>query len=173
MISSYIKAQLCLEKQKMSRLRNYTLVIIDMQPYFSAAKNNRPLIAKIKQEIAKARRLNNHVMFVWYETCGKVTKSLRRAVAGYSNVSYVSKSEMDGGTEVLEALPAKTHLRCCGVNTDQCVYETVTTIAGQYPSQYRIELIAKGCASDGTFCTEEDALRMYSNHSNIRIDRAA
>ncbi|KKN43555.1 hypothetical protein LCGC14_0702020 [marine sediment metagenome] len=162
----------------MTRLKRYTLVIIDMQPRFDSAYGNRPLIKKIRQEIARAIELSNHIMFVWLTCSGKITPALKAAVRGYSSVSYVPKTSQDGGTEVLEALPRKTHIRFCGVNTNQCVQDTVLTVAKDYArnnyagGRLKIEVIANGCAS--FFDSNHDAgLRIMNAQSNIKIDRAA
>ncbi len=152
----------------MSKLKNYTLLIIDMQPYFDAAYDNKPLFQKIKREIKKAINLNNHIMFVRMTYCGGITRTLRRAVKGYPNVSVIHKDDSDGSNEVLSKLN-KTHLRVCGVNTDQCVEETICSIAKAYPKRFKIEIIAKGCASDGRHTL---ALKRMARKRNIKIDRA-
>lgn len=156
----------------MTKLRKYTLCIIDVQPNFNAAKRNRKLIKKIKKEIAHAIKLSNHIMFVWLTCSGKITPALKAAVRGYSNVSYVGKVGQNGGSEVLAALPAYTHIRFCGVNTNQCVEDTVITIAKFLPRRFKIQVVADGCAS---YYPDDhsSALDRMGTRTNITIDRAA
>lgn len=156
----------------MSKLRKYTLVIIDVQPRFIAAKGNKKLIKKIKKEIAQAIKLGNHIMFIWLTCSGRITPALKAAVCGYDNVSVVGKSKQDGGQEVLAALPAKTHIRFCGVNTNQCVRDTVITVAKLLPKRFKIEVVADGCASYFTN-HHTQALDYMATHRNITIDKAA
>jgi nicotinamidase-related amidase len=156
----------------MTKLRKYTLVIIDMQPYFRAARNNRKLINKIKQEIERAKKLNNSIMLVYMPCCSKrITSALVAAIRGYDKGSIVAKAWTDGHGEILKALPAKTHLRFCGVNTDACVRDTVLSMAANYPKQFKIEVVANGCASE--YFGHDNALQEMNKRSNIRIDWAA
>jgi len=159
----------------MSRIKNYTLVIIDMQPYWAAACNNKLLINNIKYEIKRAINLNNHIMFVRFISNGSITRSLTYATSGYSNVSIVNKDDMDGGDLVLARLKdvGRTHLRVCGVNTDQCVFETVLTVADSYPKRFKIEVIAKCCATATGPTLHSKALQLMARRENITIDKAA
>jgi nicotinamidase-related amidase len=156
----------------MSRLKNYTLIIIDMQLQFVSARN-KVLINNIKAEIAHAQKLDNHIMFVRMANCGDIMLELLRATRGYSKTSIVTKDWQDGGAEVLAHLPSrKTHLRVCGVYTNLCVEDTVYSIAASYPTRFKIEIIAK-CCSAGLMKTNHDrALERMEKETNIRIDRA-
>jgi nicotinamidase-related amidase len=169
-----------MESLKMaSRLRKYTLVIIDMQPRFIAAQS-RSLIGNIEEEIRRAKDLGNHIMFVRFANCGKITSSLLEAAQqNYTNVSVVTKVDQDGGHEVLQALSkraihtnVRTNLRICGVNTDQCVESTAYTIAKAYPKRFKIEIVDKGCGTGLTY-DHKKALDRLNKKPNIRIDRAA
>lgn len=159
----------------MSRIKNYTLVIIDMQPYFAAACNNKVLIRNINSEIKRARSLNNHIMFVRYIGCGSITRSLKYATDGYPNVSVVEKDDMDGGDLVLARLKdiGRTHLRMCGVNTEQCVFETVLSVADFYPRRFKIEVISKCCATSTGSKRHNRALKIMAGRENITVDMAA
>ncbi|MDP2696096.1 MAG: isochorismatase family protein [bacterium] len=130
-------------------MRKYTLVIIDMQPHFGAAKN-KILLSSIKLEIAKAIKLNNHIMFVRYIGCGKISSGLLKMIIHYNNVSFVNKDDQDGGHETLMALSvynARTNLKFCGVNTDECVRDTITHIAMRYPKRFKIHVMENCCYS--------------------------
>lgn len=164
----------------MTRLKRYTLVIIDMQPFFQAAKGNKKLHRQIKKAMDHAMRLGNHIMFVWIPSCGPVSRTLKAYLREYSNVSYVPKINQDGGREVLEALPNKTNLRFCGVNTDQCVQDTVMTVSKHYPKRYKIEVISDGCATykfisnpKKSYIRHAHALKMMGGRPNIKIIKTA
>lgn len=159
----------------MTKLKNYTLVIIDMQPQFEAANGNQKLYKRIKKAMDAAMRLGNHIMFVWLPTCGPISSTLKDHLQGYPNVSFVSKADQDGGHDVLKALPKKNHLRFCGVNTDQCVKDTVITVARNYSKRFKIELIKDGCATylsvdaATTLKRHNNAVRSMNRYKNIRI----
>jgi len=161
------------------RSRKYTLVIIDMQPYFGAARNNRKLINRIKKEIEQAKKINNHIMFVKFQECGEITRSLWNAARNYPHKSVVCKMHQDGGHVLFGALSSlslqKTPLRVCGVNTNQCVEDTVKTIAKYYPQNLRIEVIANGCSLalyEYEWCKSlhDKALKRMSRRKNVTID---
>jgi nicotinamidase-related amidase len=152
----------------MTRLKNYTLIIIDLQSEFAAACGNKPLINNVKKEIEHAKKLNNHIMFVRYSGAGRIIRSLKEAVKHYDNVSVITKQGQDGWREVLASLPKRNHLRFCGVNTDQCVYDTVCSIAKRYDR--KIEVVANGCATYD-FNIHNTALKFMGRRKRVKIDR--
>jgi len=156
----------------MPKRKRYTLIVIDMQPHFVAACNNRILINNIKKEIYLAKNNNNHIIFLRYYSCGSITKSLRDATAHYKNISIITKNDMDGGKLVLNELSniGKSNLRICGINTEQCVLETAATISESYPKKFKIEIIARCCATATSVKRHEQALSIMAKEFNIIID---
>jgi nicotinamidase-related amidase len=150
-----------------SRVRNYSLVVIDMQPYFSTTRCVK-LVANCLREIKAAKRLGNHVMLVRLGQYGKSLEKLYRSLRGYDNRSYVTKWRQSGATDVLYGLPKKTHLKFCGVNTDLCVQDTVLDIANDYPRRYKIEVVADACASWNED-RHTNGLCNMANHNRVTI----
>lgn len=150
-----------------SRLKKYSLVVIDMQPYFSPA-NNVGLIENCLREIKAAKRLGNHIMLVRLGQYGKSLEKLYRSLRGYENRSYVTKWQQSGATDVLFGLPKKTHLRFCGVNTDLCVQDTVLDIANDYPRRLKLEVMADACASWNAD-RHTNGLCAMANHNRVTV----
>ena len=123
--------------------RMHTLVIIDMQGGFKAAKS-RPLIRSIIEQIRLSRSLNWPIVVVQYCGFGKTLYALRRELDGYDKVRYIIKHTDDGSHEVngvIGELTKSRNFRICGVNTDQCVYFTTR---GLKILRYRVEVWSPG-----------------------------
>ncbi len=127
----------------------YTLVVIDMQPYFTAARGKR-ILANCQKEIQTARKLNNYILFVEYENCGRTDQRLIDLVNGYHKTLTVVKNDDDGSWELQKALrylqQHKKPLKVCGVNTDMCVYDTVYGLLKVMP-WIKIKVVEDACDS--------------------------
>ena len=131
----------------------YTLIILDMQGYFSAAKKDN-VKRNCRHEIIKAMAQNAPILFVEYKSCGRTISSLTKLTreVKYGKVYRVIKSADDGSSEIdsfikKNRLPRK-HIRFTGINTDCCVQDTVTGLDSMCKSDHVIEVVADACASE-------------------------
>jgi len=144
-----------------------TLVIVDMQPVFQASRDPNTIIA-VTHEIFMARQNNHAIIIVEYARSGKTHAGFNELLKGYPHKARVSKHDDDGSKEIVRALcrrnfPMNT-LRVCGVNTDCCVYETVTGLIKKL-SKTKIEVVKKACNS----VTDNFDWRTYYRHPNLRL----
>lgn len=130
----------------------YTLVVIDMQEYFSASRKSDTQ-KKVATAIRRAMRDNAGVMFVEYANYGPTLPKLTKLTKTYKRAFTVIKSANGGGNEVKTALYKhrlpRSNLKFCGVNTDYCVLATVTGVSQNLP-RTKIEVLEKGCNSNGS-----------------------
>lgn len=114
----------------------YTLVMVDMQPGFSAANDKRTIKNCIKY-IKRAKRDMATIIVMEYgydEECskfGKTHEEIRKHLDGYKWTFRVVKSQDDGSLHLAMNKTAKDmdfekhDVRFCGVNTTACVARTV------------------------------------------------
>lgn len=145
----------------------YTLVVVDMQPYFSAA-NSRSVIKNCKREIEAAMLKRAAIIIVEFNNCGPSVKSLLNLVDGYDRLHFAHKDTDDGSAEVEkiikdEGLAAK-QLKVCGVNTDCCVQSTVRGLTARLPNA-TIEVIGDACNSDFNHLVGLDRMKKMANVS--------
>ena len=136
----------------------HTLVVIDMQEEFSAARNKRIQQAVI-QEIQRSRAKRWPIVIVEFEESGGTLPIIRRACKGYPRAVTVTKDYDDGSSEVLEALGDITKcrkVRVCGVNTEACVWATVKGLQRQ---GVKVEVWGPGTDSEDD---HEFGLRLFS-----------
>jgi nicotinamidase-related amidase len=128
----------------------YTLVVVDMQPDFSAS-----LVCKsqVKKEVNKAVKSNNPIIFLEYkDSFGyyKYKSTYKDLVpAGYDKVIKSKKTEDSGAKNVVihlnkRKLPKK--LKVCGVLTRYCVFETVSNLI-RY-NKLDVAVIEKACGCE-------------------------
>lgn len=120
------------------------LVIVDMQPEYSAARN-RSLQARIRQTI---RAHQGPVCIVEYEGSGKTFPGIVKACEGKRLFRCV-KFRDDGGDCVVgatfaEGLGRHRHYIICGVNTPYCVLGTATGILNNRKDA-KVTLFLPGC----------------------------
>jgi len=132
----------------------YTLVIIDMQDNFAAAKYKSVQYGCIS-EIEQAIKRNAPIVFVEYRYSGKTVESLKQLIAAvkYENVHTVTKTTNNGASAINKLLQRKklpkNHLRVCGVNTDCCVLETIEGFNSMYRNRnFLIEVVLNACGSE-------------------------
>lgn len=124
----------------------HTLVIIDMQPMFTASKNKK-LISNICREIQLSKRNNWPIILVRYSGCGKITSTISKALKNYQNIKCVTKDADNGSKEVIRTLKKVTkskNLRLVGVNTNACVAQTAAGLS----YTYKVTLVNDCCNSD-------------------------
>lgn len=131
---------------------NYSLIVLDYQPHFKAARIKSNLYY-CKLEIKKAISNNVPIIFVEYIGAGNTIKSLRDLTNSYTKVFTIIKHSDSGAkelAEVLNSINSSTKLVFCGVNTDLCVYDTISDLNfySESKSDFEIQVIAKACNSE-------------------------
>jgi hypothetical protein len=151
---------------------SYSLVVIDMQKAFTAARRKRVLL-NCEKEINKAIKNNCSIIFVEYFNCGKTIKKLTDLTKNYKKTYTVTKNNDDGSPEISclfksNRLPAK-NIKVCGVNTDACVLDTVCGLSHSNRfSKSIIDVIANAC---DTSYNHEQGLQQISRfaYKNVRV----
>jgi len=163
------------------------LIIIDMQPYFTASQSESCINA-CQLEITNAIDKNNPIVFVEYDLDqvfknltehSKVTdQRLLSLVDNYSKAFSLLKDDDNGSKEIIKILrmlkaegeidsATQTNLRVCGVNTDICVYKTIKSLSQKLPKS-NIVLVKDACNSLYYYNhvqTLEKKLKLFSNVS--------
>lgn len=129
---------------------SYTLVVVDMQTYFSAA-NDKSVLQNCKNEVAKAMDKGAAIIFVEFIGCGRTIPGLVKLTKYYDRVFIVRKDDDDGSREVRKVikdnkLPANK-IKVCGVNTDCCVLETVLGL-NTLMKPSKMKVLAYACNSE-------------------------
>lgn len=131
---------------------SFTLLVIDMQDYFSASHSERVQRACIR-EIKRAIREKATIIYVEYEGYGPTIPQLTDVTssAKYRKAYHVIKDDDDGGQEVIDFLKEKhlprLKLRVCGVNTDYCVLATTRSLQWRMPGS-QITVVGDACNSN-------------------------
>lgn len=153
------------------------LVIVDMQPKFTAS-NNPALLTAIAQQIELAMRNSFTIIVLEYGDleagknpqslrCGDTHEQLMRPMlfpCRYSQLVTAEKLGNDGSALVLHACAVRCLtnpiFRVCGVNTDACVSATVFGLAVRRPKS-RVEVIVNACNTEtANFSWERDFPRL-------------
>jgi len=146
----------------------YTLVLVDMQPYFSAA-NSRRVRDNCKREIEKAMERRAAIIFVEFNNCGPTVKSLIKMTDDYDRRFFAYKDMDDGSAEVAEVIHnnklANKKLKVCGVNTDCCVRSTVQGLSSRLPKA-DIQVIGNACNTVGNHLYGLNAMK---NLPNVKV----
>jgi nicotinamidase-related amidase len=130
--------------------RKYTLVVIDMQPYF---RTSLYVVGPVLEQVTQANRQRCPVLFVEYDLKYYTTQfsSTRKELLKAASKSELIIKDQDDGSEVINEFflskrwPRDLHI--CGVNTDACVYKTVKGLYRNYRNRYRITVIKAACAT--------------------------
>lgn len=136
-------------------MKEYTLVVVDMQPDFPASNDPKTLSA-VEREVRKAikRGFGVVVLEVPYfspldeEGLKPTHRSILKLLDGYSRYRVTQKRWSDGSCQVVRMCEdykfANKRFRVCGVNTDACVLETVLGLAQRLPES-KIKVIKDAC----------------------------
>lgn len=129
-----------------------TLVVVDMQVFFPATRRETTVDGAV-QLLRWALANNLAVVFLehrgWGETLPRLMQVVEEAgAAGESLCSIKSKRTWDGSAEVEEVvrrreLPAGRFF-ACGVNTHECVLDTVTGLSKRFPGS-SINVVREAC----------------------------
>lgn len=134
-------------------IEKYSLIVIDMQYEFDAAKNRRT-VRNCSREIQRAMNDDVPIVFVEFIGYGKTKKSLLSKLSSYKKFGIVKKCECGGGFEISNFLKKKKFpfqkLKICGIQTNICVRQTVEQLLDICP-QSKIEIVGDACydVSDG------------------------
>lgn len=103
----------------------YSLVIVDMQPAFEAAKCN-VTTDNVMRLIRQAKEDKANIITLEYEGFGPTRADLMMDLCSYDKYANAKKSDDDGSDEAIEAGASMfSKVIVCGVNTSYCVNETV------------------------------------------------
>jgi nicotinamidase-related amidase len=140
----------------------YTLVVIDMQPLFTA---DNITISNVAREVRLARQRQNKIIFLWIpyfsafqaDLFAGTYPSILKAVQGYERAHWneTTKLIQDGSREILQTCARKDfpskRFRLCGVNTDMCVLDTVKgLLAVNTPRIEAIEVVKDACRTSNS-----------------------
>lgn len=129
-----------------------TLVIVDMQPGFTASLHLATLL-QVERRIVEAKSHGWAIVVLENESHlhGHTHEQLLKHLAGYKRYVVVPKSDDDGSREVIDACVQAgfdlNFVEVCGVNTDACVKKTVEGLIVKSPLS-SILVFRKACYSD-------------------------
>jgi Isochorismatase family. len=155
-------------------MKAYTLLIIDMQAYFKAARSKR-VQEEVSKEMRQAIQDNMPIIFLEYIGCGSSVKKLTKNIE-FPNQYYrsyvIGKNDDDGAREVMVLLKSfrlpKNHIKVCGVNTSACVFETVVSLRHKLKSS-KIELLVNAC-NDESKSGHHSALEAFKTYHNVSLN---
>ena len=129
----------------------YTLVVVDMQGYFPSARSSR-VIDNCLREVRKAIQDRAGVIVLQYKHCGKTLPAIMGLLDSYDRYEKKIKPHDDGSRQVVNTLRKRRfskNLKVVGVNTDCCVYATVSSLSQRSWNgiDLRIKVIADACNS--------------------------
>ena len=134
----------------MGHVKKYALCLIDLQDEFRDSITSG-LIENVKKEVSKAVRMNRDIVVVLYRGCGPLIREVANLIRTYPHQHTVWKRDDNGGSEVTAVMAMRPqHIRVCGVNTDACVGDTVSSMSElfeDYPQlkRKRIQVVGGGC----------------------------
>jgi nicotinamidase-related amidase len=133
---------------------NYSLVIIDMQPSFIAAKQSS-LRKPILREIALAKKHNRQIIVVHFARYGRTINYILKELKGYKNKSFVRKNDVDGSDKTNRVLK-NNNVRICGIEASECVFETAS---GLSKMGFNVSLVKDACGD----CIEKNVRQTKGN----------
>lgn len=147
-------------------MKNYTLVVIDMQLEFDV-HHERKTIAAVKKEILKANKHQATVIFVEYRGFGLTWPSL---VALANKRKFAYKSDMDGSESIVfllqqHNLPTE-RIKVCGLFATCCVLQTTIGLLCRLKDT-KIQVVKK--ATDQFARNRYWWKKEYGRHENLRL----
>jgi nicotinamidase-related amidase len=150
---------------------SYTLIVVDVQPRFSAAKKVKKACIK---EINKAIDNKAHIVFLEFVEYGDTYQELIDVLKEkqYKKFGIGFKEEDDGSDQVKEIITKKrmikSKFKVVGVNTGYCVLATVEGLAEKYPKA-NIEVLSKACNSAFYHKTELGWIEHNKHLLNVKV----
>jgi hypothetical protein len=155
---------------------SYSLLIIDMQSYFSAAHNSR-VLKGCTREIKRAMQDKAAIIYLEYgwENYEPTLPILTNLTDQYKRAYHVFKYTDDGSKEAADLiwrhnLP-KRNIRVAGVNSNFCVRSTVEGLIKRMPHS-RVHVIADACDCNST-ASHRDGLSAMKQLPNVKLLRHA
>lgn len=158
----------------MAKVRKYALCLIDLQDEFDDAFTPS-LLENVEREVKSAIKLNRDILVVLYHGCGPLIRDIAYLLRGYPRKHTIWKRDDDGGSEITAALAMRPqHVRVCGVNTDACVGESVSSMSelfGDYNQlkRKRIQVVGDACWTCSGQKYHEEQLRDMRNWCNVEV----
>lgn len=147
---------------------SYTLLVIDVQPYFNAA-NNRRVIRNCRREIRQAIEDKAGILLIEFLGCGRSNTGIAKMISNYDRAFVIIKGQDDGSSEVVAAIEhfnlPKTKIKVIGVNTNACVQSTVMGLTRlRTNSKLSISVVADACYS----VSEDDHIIGLQNLHSVK-----
>ncbi|HEY9870731.1 MAG TPA: isochorismatase family protein [Candidatus Obscuribacterales bacterium] len=154
-------------------MKEYTLVVVDMQPDFPASKDPATLAA-VQREVKRAMHFHCPVVLLEVpyfspldeEGYKPTHRSIMQLLSGYDRYQVVQKIFSDGSLNVINTCEWKKYgtkrFRVCGVNTDLCVLETVLGLARRLPES-TIKVVQDACNTS----YDKNCWEQFTVHPNI------
>lgn len=146
----------------------YTLVVVDMQPQFEAAKSRR-CVENVLAEIAAAKAANAAIIVLEYVNFGPTNSRIVKAVRSYDRGYFKVKCWDDGSDEVLSMCSIcqlSRSFRVVGVNYGACVKATAI---GLRSHGYHVEVVKKACRQPKHWDNIEDGGSLYTRRNVTRM----
>lgn len=146
----------------------YTLVVVDMQPKFEAARIRR-CVDNVLAEIAKAKADGAAIIVLEYRGFGPTNSRITKAVRSYDRGYFVTKSWDDGSDEVISTCSIyqlARDFRVVGVNYGACVKSTALGLRGH---KHHVVVIKKACRQPQRWEDSGDGPFSYSRRVITRI----
>lgn len=127
------------------------LVVVDMQPYFHTADDEKTQNNIIKA-IGKLSPKEDLIVFMEYDVNPAVKttfKNITDSAKKFKHVMTVTKNDDDGGRVFNKEVWKKysksiDSIYMCGVNTDACVFATASTISSTH-KKIPVKILAQCC----------------------------
>lgn len=145
----------------------YTLVVVDMQDYFPAARGST-VQENCLREVKKAIQDRAGVIVLEYKHCGETIPAIAGLLKEYSRYERKVKDNDDGSRQVINSLRKRKfsqNLRVVGVNTDCCVNATVQSLSRKRVA--RIRVVADACNSTIDHGAGLDGMKRLPNVSIV------
>jgi nicotinamidase-related amidase len=126
---------------------SYTLVVVDLQPYFLRKLSSLKVVSSAAKLVKKAVSDKAEIIYLEYNGYGKTTKTINKLTVGYPNKKTLMKSA-DSGAHVLNKHIKSKKVIFCGINTPYCVYSTVKDfLYYSYIDKNKVIVDLKACDS--------------------------
>jgi nicotinamidase-related amidase len=130
------------------QLLGSVLVVVDMERGYRRSMNSQ-MYGAVKALIRYARGNDWLIVFLEYLDEGTMPRLLK-LVRGYDCFSRVQKQQLGGAPEVLKVCERNRwgtkKIVVCGVDTHECVKQTVTGLSAALPDS-RIQVVTAACGT--------------------------
>lgn len=124
-----------------------TVVVVDMQPAFRSSQKFETLFGVIRL-LEHSRAMGWGIVILEFAGRGRTDERIMDAVRSYHRLRVVKKPLWDGSAEVLAACEqagfSRERFVACGVNTHECVLDTVSGMSAALP-ECHIDVVQDAC----------------------------